>query len=153
MSQGQIGAEPVAGLTPQARPLLVVELGCVLAVAGSGQRCVAGGVVAVPGPEVVGQLGVGREGGGVQLGGLLVELLAMADIGQTQAFLGVTGLEIAFEERGQLRLHRRFRLGLVNPLGRRIAPAGLFRTQLVGPLEGLQGLGKPAQTRQGETQV
>ena len=89
--QGQVGAEPVEGLLPQARSLLVVELGRVLALAGGGQRGEAGGVVAVPGLQVVGQLGVGGEGGGVQAGRRRVELLALADTGQTQAFLGVLG--------------------------------------------------------------
>ena len=35
-TQGQVGAEPVEGLLAQAGPLLVVELGGVLALAGGG---------------------------------------------------------------------------------------------------------------------
>ena len=68
----------------QASALRVVELGRVLALAGGGQRGEAGGVVAVVGPQVVGQLGVGGEGGGVQAGRGVVQFLALADTGQAQ---------------------------------------------------------------------
>ena len=74
----------------------VVELGGVLALAGGGQRGEAGGVVAVPGFQVVGQLGVGGEGGGVQAGRGVMELLGLADTGQanTLSSLALSGLEL-----------------------------------------------------------
>ena len=80
----------------------------------------------MPGLQVVGQLGVGGEGGGVQAGRRVVQLLDLADTGQSQAFLVLTGLKLAFEKCGQLRLHRGCRLGLANPIGRGVGPAGLF---------------------------
>ena len=68
----------------------------------------------------------------------------MADLGQTQAFPGVTGLELALEERGQLCLHRGGRLDMTQPFGRRVAPVGPLRTQFVASLDGHEGLGEPA---------
>ncbi len=65
-AQSQVGAEPVEGLLPLSYSLNVFELGRVLALGGGGQRGGTGGVVAVCGLQVVGQLGVGGEGGVVQ---------------------------------------------------------------------------------------
>jgi hypothetical protein len=72
--QHQVGAEPVEGLLAQASLFLVVERGGVLALPGGGLRGVAGGVVAVVGRQVVGQFGVGGEGGGIQAGVWPLEL-------------------------------------------------------------------------------
>ena len=118
--QGQVGAQPVEGLLAQAGALLVVELGRVLALAGGGQRGEAGGVVAVSGLEVVGQLGVGGEGGGVQAGRRVVELLDLAPLGQAEAFLVARRRVAAVLEGGELVPGRRQSLRLREvSLGRR----------------------------------
>ena len=63
-----MGAEPVEGLTAQASALRVVEPGGIFALAGGGEHGDEGGVVAVVRFQVIGQLGVGGEGGGVEAG-------------------------------------------------------------------------------------
>ena len=63
-AQDQVGLEPVQGLLAQSYPLLLVEAGSVLALAGGGKGGEAGGVVAVRGLQVGGQFRLGREGGG-----------------------------------------------------------------------------------------
>ena len=100
--QGQVGAQPVAGLLPQAGSPRVVELGRIVALSGGGQRCVASGVVAVSGFQVVGQLGVGGEGGGVQVDRHQGELLDLAPLGQCQAFRVAGGRVAAVLVGGEL---------------------------------------------------
>ena len=56
----------------------------------------------MPGPEVVGQLGVGGEGGGVQAGRAVVQLLAPAPLGQAEAFLVAARRVAAGQEGGEL---------------------------------------------------
>ena len=65
---GQVGTEPVEGLLSQPGLFRIVELRGVLPLACGGQRRLTSGVIAVKGSEIVGQLGVGGEGVGVQTG-------------------------------------------------------------------------------------
>ena len=58
----------------------------------------AGGVVAVAGLQVVGQLGVGGEGGGVQAGRRVMELLDLAPLGQAEAFVAGRRCVTALQE-------------------------------------------------------
>src|SRR5262249_30594189 len=78
----QVGLEPVAGLTAVLRLRRVVEFGGVNPLAGASERGVTGGVVAVAGLQVVGQLGVAGEDVGGQTRGGSVELLDLADTDQ-----------------------------------------------------------------------
>jgi hypothetical protein len=146
-TQGQVGAEPVEALLPQADSFLVVELGCVLALAGGGQRGKAGGVVMVPGPEVVGRLGISRECVGVLARCGVVQLLRLADLGQPEAFRIVIGPVLTLQEPGQLSLQGGQALGPVNQLVGRVGPT------LMAALEGREGLGEPALDTQAETQA
>src|SRR5262249_5445429 len=54
--EGEVGLQPAQRLLAQPGPLLVAELAGILALACAGQGGGAGGVVAVAGPQVTGQV-------------------------------------------------------------------------------------------------
>ncbi len=103
--------------------------------------------------EVVGRLGISREGVGVQARCGVVQLLAQADLGQTEAFRIVFGLVLTLQEPRKLALQGGQPLGLANQLGPAVGRVGLLRSPLMAALEGGEGLGEPALASQGETQI
>ena len=64
------------------------------------------------GLQVVGQLGVGGEGGGVEVGRRTVELLPLAPLGQAEALVIGRRLELTLQEHGELVLDGSHELGI-----------------------------------------
>ena len=83
--QGLVGAEPVESLLAQSGKFLVIELGGVLALASVGQGRAKGGVVAMTGREIVGELGIGGEGVGVQARSRAIPFLDRAQLRQGES--------------------------------------------------------------------
>src|SRR5262245_33548364 len=90
----QLGPQPAQGQAAEVSTLLAFEFVGVLALATAGQRGSAGGVITVARLEVVGQPGVGSEGGG-QLGECGVTLLEPADLEEVEPFALVGRLNLA----------------------------------------------------------
>ena len=87
----QLALEPAEGLAAELGPRGLIGRRIILALTAAGQRGIAGGVVAVLGLAVVGQLGVGLERVGGEPGRGGVELAGVADLGEGEPFGGVGG--------------------------------------------------------------
>ena len=131
----QIGREPVDRLFPPAGLGLIVERRVILALAATGQRRGAGGVVAVLDLHVLGQLRLSLEGLGPEAGRSAVEFLVVAELGEAECFGGVRRLGLADQDRWQLAVELDHPLGLVDPLRGGITPVRVLRAQLVTPFE------------------
>ena len=98
--RGQVESQPVARLFAQPRPLRLPEPGRVVALTAAGQGGGAGGVEPVPGAEVLGQLGCGRERLGIEASGRGVVLLNETEFRQVEA-VGGGGLVLSLDDGGE----------------------------------------------------
>lgn len=90
--------EPVQGLLAPSSSGRRVQRRVIPALAGAGHRRGAGGVVPVPGQEILGQLGLGLERFGPESGRGPVELLPITELSETDRFDRIAGLEFAGDD-------------------------------------------------------
>ena len=133
--QRQVGPEPVQGPAPELGAGRLIGRRVIVAPPATGQRRGAGGVVAAGGRQIVGELRVGLERLGPAPGGGGVTLRGVENRGQGQALGVVRGAVVASEDSRQAVGEGGELLGPGDPLGRRIAPVGPLRAELVSYAE------------------